>query len=829
MKAKFFLLIILGCYALNATSKVFINEYMQSNANTLFDEEYNLPESWVELYNDGEESVSLKNWKIGKKDIANAYTIPDSFLIPSKGFLVLFCDESDLGGLHTNFELSVDNKGKIILFNDLGEIEDSVISKKILSYDYSVGRFPDGTSNLCYFTKATPNEPNKNAAKSDQTTPSVKFDKEGRIIDNTNEIEIKLSIDKKTINDSAVEIKYTMDGSEPTESSPTYTKPIRLTNHSDSIKSYVIRAKSFADSMISSKSVTNSYIFAGRHVDLPIMSITTDPKYLWDNDYGIYVKGNGRGISIFKETHPYTDNYNFWSNNVRFCNIEYFSEKEMPADINVCTEMRIGGNSTRWSNQKPLMITWKKRFSNKNSFNFSFFKSKPTMSNIKSFMLRNAGNDCGYETEDGEAFLRDPFCQTLASQFSNIDYQAYQPTIVLFNGIYMGIFNIRERTNEKYIESNYKIEDADIIENYTDVKTGNTKFLDYSLARLKENSISYDDVKSLFDVEEFTNYLSTNLFVANRDFMYNNVIMWREKKDDGKWRFICKDMDITIGTSKWDSKKFDINLINHFFTSPYMTKDIIKIPEYKNYFISNHIINIGTYFCKNKTLRILDSLANNIEYEIAFHNDKYQLIDDWYSEIEYMRLWLKNRPYYESQNLSKFFDLGTPVPTVIAGAEHDVLLVDSLKITENKFDGYFFENKEMTLSSAIPDISWKIIRKKDGQDSIEICKSQQITIKPEQNDSIIILAGLENLPGKLNNFDSQKHYVPIAVNKGVLFEDISNISSISVYNQSGQIIDKLDKLKTNKIKIKLPKKNCIYLILLTDKYGKTHICKFVYI
>lgn len=59
MKAKFFLLIILGCYALNATSKVFINEYMQSNANTLFDEEYNLPESWVELYNDGEESVSL--------------------------------------------------------------------------------------------------------------------------------------------------------------------------------------------------------------------------------------------------------------------------------------------------------------------------------------------------------------------------------------------------------------------------------------------------------------------------------------------------------------------------------------------------------------------------------------------------------------------------------------------------------------------------------------------------------------------------------------------------------------------------------------------------
>lgn len=826
MKAKFFLLIILGCYALNATSKVFINEYMQSNANTLFDEEYNLPESWVELYNDGEETISLKGWKIGLKKQSKGYTLPDSIKILAKGFLVLFCDESDLGGLHSNFELPLDNGNSIFLLNNYGEEEDCMPVKTVLSaYDYSVGRFPDGTDNIQFFTKATPNTPNQNIAKNRQRTPSVKFSKVGGFTDST-EIEISLYV-QNDIKNSNVRIKYTTDGSEPTEDSPTYTEPLHLENKSDSLKVYVIKAKTFADSVISSKSITHSYIFAGRHVDLPIMSITTDPKYLWDNDYGIYVKGNGRGISIFKDSHPNTDNYNFWSNNMRFCNIEYFKKNSTSANINKCAIIRVGGNSTRWSIQKPLMITWQKRFSSQSSFNFPFFESKPNMRKIKSFMLRNAGNDSGYEADDGEAFLRDPYAQTLSSQFDNIDYQAYQPIIVFLNGDYRGIFNIRERTNEKYIESNYNInDDIDVIENYADVKSGDTIHLNYTLKKIKESKV-LRDVQSLIDIEEFTNYLSTNLFLANKDFMYNNVVMWRKK--DGRWRFICKDMDITVGTSKWDSKKFNIDVISHFFTKESLTKDLISISEFKDYFISNHIINIGTYFHEKKTLDILDSLANNIEYEIAFHNDKYQLIDDWYSEIEYMRLWLKNRPYYESQNLSKFFDLGTPVPTVIAGTEHDVLLVDSLKITENKFDGYFFENKEMTLSSAIPDISWKIIRKKDGQDSIEICKSQQITIKPEQNDSIIILAGLENLPGKLNNFDSQKHYVPIAVNKGVLFEDISNISSISVYNQSGQIIDKLDKLKTNKIKIKLPKKNCIYLILLTDKYGKTHICKFVYI
>jgi hypothetical protein len=826
MKFRILLCVIFECLFFEAFSKIYINEYMQSNANALFDEEYNLPEGWIELYNDSVAEVSLKGWRIGIKNISTAYTLPDTLVIPARGFVVLYCDESDLGGVHTDFEVPTNN-GKIVLFNDSGREEDKVATRKVFSYDYSVGRYPDGSNDMRYFTKATPMAFNENVAKSQKTTPQVVFSRKGGFVEE-NEIEITLSVSDDEYNeDNRVKIRYTMDGSEPTTQSPIYTSPLRLSSNADSLKVYVVKAKTFADSVISSKSITHSYIFAGRHVDLPIMSITTDPKYLWDNDYGIYVKGNGRGISIFKDSYPYTDDYNFWSNNVRFCNIEYFSEKEMPADINVCSEMHIGGNSTRWSNQKPLMITWKKRLSDKNSLNFSFFKSKPTMSNIKSFMLRNAGNDCGYETEDGESFLRDPFCQTLASQFNNIDYQAYQPTIVLFNGIYMGIFNIRERTNEKYVESNYKIEDADIIENYTDVKTGNTEFLDYSLARLKENSISYDDVKSLFDVEEFTNYLSTNLFVANKDFMSNNVIMWREKKDDGKWRFICKDMDITIGTSKWDSKKFDINLINHFFTSPYMTKDIIKIPEYKNYFISNHIINIGTYFCKNKTLRILDSLANNIEYEIAFHNDKYQLIDDWYSEIEYMRLWLKNRPYYEAKNLSEFFGLGEPVPSVITVTGIETFYMDSLKIKDGKFDGFLFENREALLSVG-SDVSWLIHKFKDGRETIESLQGSQLTLKSESLDSLKVYIGESFPTGEISKDIGRDLYVPLSCEKGVWFEDVSDVKTIVVFNSSGTLVGKYENKKNKRFEIELPLKNEVYLISLSDKYGNVYDRKFIY-
>lgn len=823
MKAKFFLLIILGCYALNATSKVFINEYMQSNANTLFDEEYNLPESWVELYNDGEETISLKGWKIGLKKQSKGYTLPDSIKIQAKGFLVLFCDESDLGGLHSNFELPLDNGNSIFLLNNYGEEEDCMPVKTVLSaYDYSVGRFPDGTDNIQFFTKATPNTPNQNIAKNRQRTPSVKFSKVGGFTDST-EIEISLYV-QNDIKNSNVRIKYTTDGSEPTEDSPTYTEPLHLENKSDSLKVYVIKAKTFADSVISSKSITHSYIFAGRHVDLPIMSITTDPKYLWDNDYGIYVKGNGRGISIFKDSHPYTDDYNFWSNNVRFCNIEYFTQKRAFADINMCTEMRIGGNNARWNDQKTLMISHKKRFSDKNSFNFAMFKSKPQVKNIKSFILRNAGNDHEH------AFLRDAYCQTVGSQIKNIDYQAYQPTILFINGVYYGIMNIRERSNEKWMESNFNTENVEVIENWTDIKSGSIDHLNYTLNTLKKEDVSYNQISSLIDIELLSSYLSINSFMANRDFITNNMLIWR--KENGKWRFLLKDIDMSVGDERLEDlkKNYKKNMLAYYFSKePYMMKDIIRFPEYEKHFISNHIVNIGTFFCKNKTLPILDSLAYNIEYEIAFHNDKYQLIDDWYSEIEYMRDWLRNRPYYESLNLSKFFDLGAPVPVVIAGSDQDMLLLDSIKIMGNRFDGYLFENRETTLSSSISEICWKIIKFKGGQDSVEIFHTPEITINPTGSDSIIILAGLEELPDNVDKIYSiERHYTPLAVSDGAFFDDIKDITSISVYDLSGSLINQIKNIKTTRIKIKLPKKD-IYIFSLTDKYGKTHICKFIYI
>src|SRR5690625_6224206 len=44
-----------------------------------------------------------------------------------------------------------------------------------------------------------------------------------------------------------------------------------------------------------------------------------------------------------------------------------------------------------------------------------------------------------------------------------VDVQAYQPTILLLNGEYWGIHNLREKFTEDYLDIKYNVKDQDLI------------------------------------------------------------------------------------------------------------------------------------------------------------------------------------------------------------------------------------------------------------------------------------------------------------------------------------------------------------------------------
>jgi len=114
-------------------------------------------------------------------------------------------------------------------------------------------------------------------------------------------------------------IRYTLDGTEPTELSWLYTDPITMTNralvpNNLSIiptipggyqppsgvvyKFNVVRAKAFKTGALPSETATRSFIVdpvgAARY-SVPLISLVTDPKNFFDPNIGIYVPGNAPG------------------------------------------------------------------------------------------------------------------------------------------------------------------------------------------------------------------------------------------------------------------------------------------------------------------------------------------------------------------------------------------------------------------------------------------------------------------------------------------------------------------------------------------------------
>lgn len=99
-------------------------------------------EDWIELYNSTDASVDLGGYKI-YDDPSGKYSLPSGTSIPSKGFLIIICDDSGTG-LSTNFKLSSSGE-TVYLENKAGNVIDEVIFPP-MEDGQSYGRYPDGTS-----------------------------------------------------------------------------------------------------------------------------------------------------------------------------------------------------------------------------------------------------------------------------------------------------------------------------------------------------------------------------------------------------------------------------------------------------------------------------------------------------------------------------------------------------------------------------------------------------------------------------------------------------------------------------------------------------------
>ena len=299
----------LFCTIATAQEKLFINELMQSNVDFMM-VNHDFPDSWVELYNGSDKTVAVRNYRISPTNVyADAYPLSSSAVDLQPGaHLTLYCDKTTGTPFHYNFNLEA-GKGALYLFNQSGEIIDSISYPKMPAPNVAYGRVTDGSKEWQYELTPTPGASNSSVG-SNEVLPEPLFSAAGHLMTNGPEV-ITISMPDSVPEDTRIYL--TTDGSEPTWESDNDT---HFTINVD--KSMVIRAKLLSSQMLPSRSTTHSYIFHPRETNIPIVSIATDSTFLYSSVEGIFSDNVTDGYPNFKYD---------WR---RPANFEYFSTSGIP-------------------------------------------------------------------------------------------------------------------------------------------------------------------------------------------------------------------------------------------------------------------------------------------------------------------------------------------------------------------------------------------------------------------------------------------------------------------------------------------------------------------
>lgn len=546
-----------GCsIVLPASAALKITEIMPSNISTIVSDIYNY-NGYVEIYNDGDQ-IDLNGWTVtNEKEGKTEWTLrlAQSHII-KKGYNLLFFAKDDVaetngntaGNMNPVFIGTVPQKltsdaGKLTLTNGSQTIS-MEYPKQYPHVSYGDGGYmipSPGTEN----TSAYSFSDRVSAPTFAGTAPGVIY------AGGNATVQLQCKTD-------GAKIYYTLDGSIPTkETGLVYQSPINLDTTT------IVRARAYKDNALYSDVVTGSYLFTDGIYstcgtsNLPIVSITSDDENFNDPRLGICVVGNNGSRATCSSDNAQTANYyNDW---MRPANFEYIIDGKVVDNQEV--EVGVFGVCSRQHAVKSFKIKANKRTGN-NKFQYTKFFKDRSYTKYKSLALRNGGNGFYMHPRWREGYM-----QTLAKGM-NVDYQAYQPVAYFLNGEYKGLMGLRERTDEDYIESNYGYEEDEI--EYIRLVKEEKKYVAqigtdeayYKMEQLAANNSGdadfYDKLSQIMDIDEYIDYQIIQQYLANTDWVNNNVKLWR-KKDGGKFRWFLYDVDFGLSTSSNSSN----NMLNY--------------------------------------------------------------------------------------------------------------------------------------------------------------------------------------------------------------------------------------------------------------------------
>ena len=618
---KFTLLSLIITFAVSVsaqTASLQINEICPSNIDQWVDPSFNYG-GWVELYNPTSTTIDITGWYLSdKKEKLQKAKVTQTTTVPTKGFTTLWFDHYSKWSTQTiDMKLDCDG-GKLYLSDAQGNLVTSLEYPEAISR-CSWARTRDGGDTWNYCANPSPGKTNAGRKFATERLEAPEIDTPSQVF-SSSKISWKVTIPR------GCTLRYTTDGSAPTESNGHRSQ----TGSFSTTVTCTYRFRLFRDGYLPSPVVTRTFIRNDLDIDLPILSITGTQDNFYGDSLGIFVKGvNGR------PGYGQSDNCNWNMDWERPSVFEYFT-----ADGELIFAQEAGiersGGSTRAVLPASFKIKANKRYEGEGHLLYPFFEEKPYLRH-KTVLIRNGGDDNDCRVKD--VVLQ----QIVATSGIDIDYQAYQPVAHFVNGVWKGAINMREPNNKHFVYSNYGYDEDEIDQFEMSPDSGYCQMCGtyeamqtlLTLSKSAADENVYSAICNLLDMDEFCNYMAIEFYSRNRDWPHNNLKAWRPRRQDGRFRFVLFDLDGFDWTSSpfTDFANKRIHTFHRLYGEPvqYITKEIEIVSIFLNLldnetfrkkFIDTFCLVAYSVFEPSRSAEICDNVVNRVEHTQSLYNDE---------------------------------------------------------------------------------------------------------------------------------------------------------------------------------------------------------------
>ena len=504
-------------------------------------------------------------------------------------------------------------------------------------------------------------------------------------------------------------VYYTVNGADPrTVIAEQYSAPIPMTDNTDvtwgelTQNAVLAMGNTFAPNVFSqmgawtvrayatngkdSTPVTTQTYFVGENIradELDVFCLAVQPEDFVSTD------PTGKNIYMnFSEGHERIQAY-----------LEYFTEDS--CEFSSWVEIALNGKGSLGMTEKSFRILFREGANpevseNLNAFSYNIFGDYATPSATgddtiyyRRLLLRNGGGDNSGCTIS-RSHIGDAYIARLDSLL-HVESMAYKPVFVFINGEFWGIYNARERFDEKYFETVYGVPEEDLAVLECPYPIPYVKF-EYLLTHGTQQDV--DEFNALFkyaqkydmadpehykyvcdrvDTDNLIDYFCAQIYLNCTDWPNNNVKVWRNSNpnsisgQDTKWRFCVVDTDHGVGLNS----NVDTNILGVLGDGSVigiLINGLMGNPEFRERFLMRYIWVTEVYYAPEASLPILEEIVDTVAPVMQLQLNRWKCTDgtmtpydggrpSWMYYINVIRNYMEHRPAVAKKQFKAHFGM----------------------------------------------------------------------------------------------------------------------------------------------------------------------------